>query len=153
MYQIYHLNSPSHHSPLIPPPPIPRILSTDIIFQLHICVHSICIIFTLLHPLPPSSSHWYQPTRQDMFCSPVLQFCKKEKWHFCLFKIATQGISIGPWLVHFFKGQDRLFWSFWIPILSCSFPFKHIPAIGPHQSPKTWNHTILDFKLPKLWVK
>jgi hypothetical protein len=27
-------------------------------------------------PLP---SHWYQSPRQDLFCPPVLQFCKREK--------------------------------------------------------------------------
>jgi hypothetical protein len=62
-------------------------------FHLHTCIHSICTIFTLPHPFPTSSSsHCYQPPRQDRFCPPVLGFCKREKKKkrtFCLFKIAT----------------------------------------------------------------
>jgi hypothetical protein len=39
---------------------------------------------------------WYQPSRQDMTCSILLfsNFVKEKKWHFCLFKTVTQGVSL-----------------------------------------------------------
>jgi hypothetical protein len=62
--------------------------------HLHTCVLSIHTIFTLPLHFPTSSpSHWYQPPRQDVFCPPVLQFCKRKKMTF-LFKITTQGVSL-----------------------------------------------------------
>jgi hypothetical protein len=33
-------------------------------------------------PLHSTPSHWYQSPRQDLFCPPVLQFCKKKKMTF-----------------------------------------------------------------------
>jgi hypothetical protein len=36
--------------------------------------------------------------RQTLFCNPYLQFFKREKWLFCLFKIATKGVSL--WHFH-----------------------------------------------------
>jgi hypothetical protein len=33
-----------------------------------------------------------------MLCLPVLWFCKKTKWYFCLFKIAIQRVSL--WHFH-----------------------------------------------------
>jgi hypothetical protein len=49
-----------------------------------------------IHPPTPFSHLLPLPlippphTRQDLFCPPVLWFCKRKKLHFCLFKIATQ---------------------------------------------------------------
>jgi hypothetical protein len=62
-------------------------------------------VHTVLVPYSPSyifymssPSHWYQLPRQDLFCLPVLSLYFK-KWHFCLFKIAIQGVSF---LWHFY---------------------------------------------------
>jgi hypothetical protein len=55
-------------------------------FHLQTCVHSICTIFTFLHPLSTSSRLPVVPTLpsphtrvQKLFCPPVLQFCKRKK--------------------------------------------------------------------------
>jgi hypothetical protein len=50
-------------------------------------------LYILNLPLEPT-------TKQDLFYPPVLQFCKKKKWHFCLFKIAIQGVDL--WHFHVF---------------------------------------------------
>jgi hypothetical protein len=68
---------------LYPPSPcIPRIVSMGIILYLHTCVHSIWTVFTLLpsflHDLTPATCINHPP-RQNLFCSPVLQFCKRKK--------------------------------------------------------------------------
>jgi hypothetical protein len=68
--------------------------------------------YTLSSQLPPS--YWYQLPRQDLFYLPVLHFCKR-KWHFCLFKIGTQGVSL--WYFHAYIittqiGSSPLFFSF-----------------------------------------
>jgi hypothetical protein len=55
-------------------------------FSIYIHVYNICTIFTFLQLfLTPSPSHRCQPPKQDLFCPPVLWFCKRKKWHFvCL---------------------------------------------------------------------
>jgi hypothetical protein len=59
---------------LILPPPFLEQLQQVSFFHLHTCVHSICIIFTLLHPFPTfPPSHWYQPPRQDLFCKTKME--------------------------------------------------------------------------------
>jgi hypothetical protein len=74
-----------------PPLPMPGIASTGLIFPFT----NMCIQY-LYHVQPPTLSPHPSPPlvttpRQDLFCPPVLQFCKrKNKWHFCLFKIAMQ---------------------------------------------------------------
>jgi hypothetical protein len=65
----------------IPPPPVPGIVSTGLIFHLHTWVHNICTIFTLLHPFPTSSHyHCYQPP-PDRTSSTLLSsdFVKEKK--------------------------------------------------------------------------
>jgi hypothetical protein len=48
-----------------------------------------------------SLSHRYPCCIQDSFCFPILWFCKKKKKrHFCLFKIATQNVSL--WHFHIY---------------------------------------------------
>jgi hypothetical protein len=37
------------------------------------------------HLLPPPTRT--DPLRQDLFWPPVLHFCKRKKWHFCLGKL------------------------------------------------------------------
>jgi hypothetical protein len=103
------LNSPLHHSPLFSPPPIPGIVSTGIIFQFTVMctqyLHYIHPPTPFLHLLTPS--YWYQPhpIRQNLFpssCSLVLQ----KKWHFCLFKIATQGVSLWYFYVFIYSNLN-----------------------------------------------
>jgi hypothetical protein len=55
-------------------PPIPGIVSAGIFFLFTFCVHSICTIFTLLHPFPTFSPppKDFSPPRKDLFCSYVL---------------------------------------------------------------------------------
>jgi hypothetical protein len=54
--------------------------SEYLFFYLHTCVHRICTIFTLLHPFSISSPHTgTNHPRQDLFCPPVLQFCKRQE--------------------------------------------------------------------------
>jgi hypothetical protein len=87
------LNSPPPLFSFKPPPLIPRIVSTGLIFHLHTCVHSICTIFILLHPhiLPP-------PTGTS---PPVVWFCKRKKrWHLCLFQITIQRQRVSSWYFH-----------------------------------------------------
>jgi hypothetical protein len=77
-------------------------------FHLHICIHSICTIFTLLHPFPTTSSPpLVAPS--PLGAGPVLPSCssilykkKEEKCHFSLFKIATQGVSLWHFYVYIY---------------------------------------------------
>jgi hypothetical protein len=98
----------------IPPPLIPGVVSTGIIFAFTYMHRHFCTIFTLLNPFPNTSPLPQVPVflpEQDLFCPPVLQFCriikiklkwkrrkmiKWKTWHFCLFeiKVATHGISL-----------------------------------------------------------
>jgi hypothetical protein len=108
--QIYHTwIHPLHHSPL-PPSHIHRILSVVSFFNLHTYVHSTMYVFTLLHYFPTSSpSHSTNPPRQDLFHPLVLRFCKRKNWHFCLLKIATQGISLLHFHVYMYYKPNWLF--------------------------------------------
>jgi hypothetical protein len=106
MYQIYYIWI--HPLPILLhfPPPIPGIVSTNIIFPFT------CMYTQYLHHIqPPSPFHRLLPTLTitkpshpktepvPPFCSPILYTRKrKKKWHFCLFKIATQEVSL--WLFH-----------------------------------------------------
>jgi hypothetical protein len=87
----YHPSIILLYSPLAP---IPRIVSTGLIFPFT-CM---CTYFHHIHPTTPFPYILLLvPTpRQELFCLPVLCFCKK--WHFCLFKIAIQGVSL--WHFH-----------------------------------------------------
>jgi hypothetical protein len=66
---------------------IPETVSIGIIFSFtYMCTQYLYYIHPpySLSPHSPSSD-WYQSPRQDLFCTPILQFCKKKKWHFiCL---------------------------------------------------------------------
>jgi hypothetical protein len=61
-------------------------------------VYTVFAIFILLHPFPTTSpSQWYQtPHPRGRTCTTLLfsDFIKEKnfKWHFCMFKIATQGV-------------------------------------------------------------
>jgi hypothetical protein len=75
------------------------------LFHLHTRVYvniGECTIFTLLYPFPTSSPIplvWIpQAGSVPRSCSLILQ--KKKKWHFCLFKIAIQGVSL--WHFHMY---------------------------------------------------
>jgi hypothetical protein len=70
-------------------------------FSIYIHMYTVYMLYSPSHTLfpPPLSLNGYQSPRQDLFCPPVLWFAlKKKKWHFCFFKLATQGISL--WYFH-----------------------------------------------------
>jgi hypothetical protein len=75
-------------------------------------------------PLPPTVT---KPCRQDLFCPSVLWFCirkkekKKEKWHFYLFKIATQGVSL--WHFHVYMYYSLIGVISYVFFLSTLIPF------------------------------
>jgi hypothetical protein len=78
----------------------------------HLLLTPIC---TNLSPLPP----W---PREDLFHSPVLQFCKrKKKLHFYLFKIATQGVSLWYFHVYMYHSPSWFFSIFLLFFYLCSF--------------------------------
>jgi hypothetical protein len=55
-------------------------------FSIQTCMHSICTIFTILHPFP-TYSHFplvTNPPRQDLFHLLFSEIVKERKWHFCL---------------------------------------------------------------------
>jgi hypothetical protein len=106
---------------LYSPLPIPGIVSKGITFAFISmctqCLHHIhppnpfpCHLPLLLVPVLP---------RQDLFCTPVLWFCrkKKKKWHFCLFeiKVATQGASL--WYFHVYMYYNPNWFIYLFPIL------------------------------------
>jgi hypothetical protein len=67
-------------------------------YHFSIYIH-MCAVFgqcTLPHPFLNYSptSHSYHPLIQDIFCPLFSDFLKEKKWHFCLFKIAEQGVSL-----------------------------------------------------------
>jgi hypothetical protein len=86
---ISYLNSPSPLLSFILPSPH----SWNSFNRYHFCIYIhvytfFCTIFTLLPPfLPPSPSHWYQPSppEQDLFHLSVGE--KRKQLQFCLFEI------------------------------------------------------------------
>jgi hypothetical protein len=119
---ISHLNSLLHI--LLYPPPTREIVSQGSFFILHSCVHNVCTIFTFLHPFPTSfPPHCIKPLpRQDLFCPPVLWFCQREKkWHFCLFKITAQGVSL--WHFHMYIYYSPIWFNSSIFLHSTLVPF------------------------------
>jgi hypothetical protein len=87
---------PLHHSPLSP---LPHFWNSFNMSHFSIFIHEY-IILPLKSPsytlsLYPSPSYWYQPPGRICF---ILLFFVFEKKHFCLFKVAVQGISF--WHFH-----------------------------------------------------
>jgi hypothetical protein len=101
----YHISNISYlHSP---PPSFSFILpfphsNRYHFFSFHTYVHSTCTInhppMSFPHLLPPLTNTI--PTRQDLFCLPVISFCKWKKLKFFLFKIVKQGVSSWHFHVH-----------------------------------------------------
>jgi hypothetical protein len=90
---IYH--SWIHPPPFsfILPPPIPGIVSAQLIFHFHSWVHNI-LPYSPHSPFPYVLPLPLVPTpRQDLFYHPVLHFYFK-KWNFCLFETAIRGVSL-----------------------------------------------------------
>jgi hypothetical protein len=125
IYQIYHSWShPIHCSPLFHPAPIPGIVSVNVIFT---CTYMCTQYQHYIHPptptphiLPTLTSTY--PPRQDLFCLPVLRFCKrKKKWHFCLSKISVQGVSLWHFYVRMYYNLNWFISS--IFLLSTLAPF------------------------------
>jgi hypothetical protein len=99
---ISYLNLPPPSLSFIPPYPHSWNSFKRSHFSIYIHVHSICILFTLLHPFPTSSPLpllSIPPPILDLFCPPALWFSKRKKWHFCLFKIAIQGIPLWHFII------------------------------------------------------
>jgi hypothetical protein len=67
---------------IIPHFPIPGIVSTDIFFHFHTCVHSICTIFSSYtlspHPLPPTGTTPTPPPVRTCSALLVFNFMKEE---------------------------------------------------------------------------
>jgi hypothetical protein len=53
-----------------------------------------------LHILSPPTGT--KSPRHNLFHTPVLPFCKRKEWHFCLFKIAIQGVSLWHFCVYMY---------------------------------------------------
>jgi hypothetical protein len=66
-----------------------------------------------------SPSHWY-PLPKAGPVSPLSGFVKEKKWHFCLFNMATQGLSLWNFRVYVYYNQN---WFISIFLLSTLVPF------------------------------
>jgi hypothetical protein len=79
-----------------------------------------------LSPLPSSSRWYWQPPTPCRICSSLLfsNFVKewKNQLYFCLFKIATYGISL--WHVHVYMYYSPIWFISSIFLLSTSVPFS-----------------------------
>jgi hypothetical protein len=110
IYQIYHTwIHPLHHFPFPTFPLIPEIVSSGtIILFIYMCTHYLHQIhppipFPHLFPIPIGTN----PT-PGKTCSILLfsDFVKGKKWHLCLFKIATQGVSLWHFHVHMYYNSN-----------------------------------------------
>jgi hypothetical protein len=104
-------------------------------FHLCTCVHRVYIskllvkftLFPYIHPPRPFpiSSPFPPvltcPPTLDLFRPPVLWFCirkkKEEKWHFCLFKIATQGVSLWHFHIYMYYNPNMFIFIFLLSTL------------------------------------
>jgi hypothetical protein len=107
IYQIYHsVSHPLHHFPLAPPTSNHGIVSIGIICTFtYMCtqyLHRIHPLVPFPHLLPPPIDTNHLPSPQAHFFHPSIpRFCKRKKeWHFSLFKIATQWVSL--WHFHIY---------------------------------------------------
>jgi hypothetical protein len=111
---------------LSPSSTIPRIVSTGLIFPLtymcfhwHTCEHHVHL-FTLSLPPPPLPTGTNPPGRT--YSALLLSyFVKEKKWHFCLFKVGIQGVSLWHFHVYMYYNQNWLILS--IVLLSTLVPF------------------------------
>jgi hypothetical protein len=100
MYQIYHTWIHClHYSPLFPLPH-----SWNSFNRSHFSIY--IYVYPVFVPYSPSYTHFLHPPHNgtnppDRTCS-FLQFCKRKKWHFCLFKIPIQGVSLWHFHVHMY---------------------------------------------------
>jgi hypothetical protein len=73
-------------------------------FSIYLHVYTVFVPYSpsyTLDPLPLPSP-LVSTLRQDLFHPPVLWFCKRKKWHFYLFMIAIQGVSLWHFLITWF---------------------------------------------------
>jgi hypothetical protein len=74
--------------------------------HLHTWVHIFCTVFTLLHIFPITSHLPLVPNPMDKTCSTLMSFNfvegKREKWHFCLFKIKVVTQEVSLWYVYIY---------------------------------------------------
>jgi hypothetical protein len=99
----------------LPPPPSPLSSPPHSWNSFNRCCFSIYIdVYTLYSPSiisPPPLSHWYQPPHtqsasQDLFCLHVFWFYKRKRWHFCLFKISPQEVSLWHFHVYMYYSPN-----------------------------------------------
>jgi hypothetical protein len=108
----------------LPFPPSINSFNRYLFFHLHSCVHNIRphIPFPHLLPLPLISTPINQAGPVAPSCSLILQKKeRKKKWHFCLFKTVTQGISL--WHVHVYMYYSPVYFISFIFLLSTLVPF------------------------------
>jgi hypothetical protein len=69
-------------------------------FPIYMHVYTECIQYSPSHALSPSHSSptGTNPPGRTCFALLFSDFVREKKWHFCLFKIATQGVSL--WHFH-----------------------------------------------------
>jgi hypothetical protein len=91
--------------------------------HLYTCVHSIFIIFTFLHLFPISFLLTLVPISLDRICSALLfsNFVKEKNWHFCLYKIAKQGVPLWHFQVHMYYSPNWLISSIFFLSILLSF--------------------------------
>jgi hypothetical protein len=131
MYQIYHTwIHPLHHSHLSPTP-IPGTVSTGIIFPFTYMYTQYLYHIHLPTPFPHLLPTPTGTNTTDRTCSALLfsNFAKEKKWHFCLFKIATQGISL--WHFHVYITMHEV-----LAFLTLSVLQREVsPDVCSHRSP------------------
>jgi hypothetical protein len=123
-YQIYHTwIYLLHHSPLSLLPSWNSFNRCHCSIYIH--VYTVFAIYSSSYSFPTSSlcSCWYFPPHQtgpvSPSCSLILQ--KKNKWHFWLFKITTQGVSL--WHFHVYMYYNPNWFISSIFLLSTLVPF------------------------------
>jgi hypothetical protein len=99
----YNLSTISYLN-LSPTPTLPH--SWNSFNKYHFCIYiHVCTILALhspSYPLSPPPSPSYNS--QDLFCPPVIQFCRgqkkkrEKKWQFCLFKIKVGTQEVSLWI-------------------------------------------------------
>jgi hypothetical protein len=97
IYQISYVNSPLSPFSFFSPSPNSWNYFNRYHFSIHVHGYTVFILYSPSHILspPPPSSQCYHPPAPGSTCSAFLFFdFIKKKWHFCLSKIATQGVSL-----------------------------------------------------------
>jgi hypothetical protein len=110
-----------HHSPL---PPHSWNNYNNYHFSIYTHVYTVFAPYSpfyMLSPLPPPLLPVVPiPQIRPVLPSYSLIFEKEKKWHFCLFKVATQGVSLWHFHVYIYYNLN---WFIYIFLLSTLVPF------------------------------